>query len=108
MAEYEARTGLNTMAKIIIVLGIEHRFSSQQPSQYTNRATYIPLMRLKQSLGSRGITALDGGEWLPPHPCRFTPGEKSQYSLVRRLGGPQSRSGRCREEENLAPAGIRT
>jgi hypothetical protein len=28
--------------------------------------------------------------------------------LDRRLGGPQSRSGRCGEENNLAPAGIRT
>jgi hypothetical protein len=36
----------------------------------------------------------------------FYPQRKSpQYSLDRRLGGPQNGSGRCGEEKHLAPAG---
>jgi hypothetical protein len=36
------------------------------------------------------------------------PGERAhRYPLDRMLGGPQSRSGRCGEEKNLAPAGTR-
>jgi hypothetical protein len=35
-------------------------------------------------------------------------GKSPRYPLDRRLGGPQSRYGRCGEEENLAPAGNRT
>jgi hypothetical protein len=35
-------------------------------------------------------------------------GNSSPYPLDRRLGGPQSRSGRCGEEKDLATAGNRT
>jgi hypothetical protein len=44
----------------------------------------------------------------------FTPrslyarGNRLRYTLYRRLGGPQSRSGRCGEETNLTPAGNQT
>jgi hypothetical protein len=44
----------------------------------------------------------------------FTPrplyprGKSRQYLLDRRLGGSQSRSGRCGEEKNLAPARNKT
>jgi hypothetical protein len=42
-------------------------------------------------------------------PRPFYPREKSpRYPLETRLGGPQSRSGRCGEEKNLASAGNRT
>jgi hypothetical protein len=48
-------------------------------------------------------SALDGGEWSATRPCCFTPGgECHWYPLDRRLGGPQSRSGCCGEEKNLA------
>jgi hypothetical protein len=56
-----------------------------------------------KAYGSGGIappfltSALDGGEWLASRPCPFTP----QYILDRRLGGPESRSGRYGEEKNL-------
>jgi hypothetical protein len=40
-----------------------------------------------------------------PH---FPRGKIPRYSLDRRLGGPQSRSGRCGGERNLALAGNRT
>jgi hypothetical protein len=33
---------------------------------------------------------------------------RPRYPLDGRVGGPRSRSGRCGEEENLAPVGIRT
>jgi hypothetical protein len=42
-----------------------------------------------------------GGEWSAWRLCCFNP----WYPLDRNLEGPQSRSGRCGEEENLAPAG---
>jgi hypothetical protein len=47
-------------------------------------------------------SALGTGERLNSCPCRLT-----QETEPRRLGGPQSRSGRF-GEESLAPAGIRT
>jgi hypothetical protein len=42
-------------------------------------------------------SALDGGEWLTPRPGRFTPGKETRYSLYRRLGRPEDRSGRVRK-----------
>jgi hypothetical protein len=54
-------------------------------------------------------SSLDGSEWSASRPGRFTHWEKSPwYSLDRRLGGPQSQSGRCGEEKNLTLAGNRT
>jgi hypothetical protein len=44
-------------------------------------------------------SALVGGEWSASRPGRFTLG----YPLDRRLGGPQSRSGRRGEEKILDP-----
>jgi hypothetical protein len=41
-------------------------------------------------------------------PTALLPGGKPRYPFDRRLCGPQSRSGRFREEKNLDPAGIRT
>jgi hypothetical protein len=53
-------------------------------------------------LGSGGIappfliSAQDGGEWSPSRPRHFTPrGRNPRYPLYRKVGGPQSRSGRC-------------
>ena len=49
--------------------------------------------------------ALEGGEWSAACPgCSLPPG-KTRYPFYRRLGGPQSRSGRA---ENLVPTGILT
>jgi hypothetical protein len=45
--------------------------------------------------------ALDGGEWLTSCPGCFTPRMEPQYPPNTTLGGPQSRSGRFGEEENL-------
>jgi len=47
---------------------------------------------------------LEGGEWSAARPGRTLPPGKTRYPFYRRLGGPQSRSGRA---ENLAPTGIR-
>jgi hypothetical protein len=35
--------------------------------------------------------------WLAPGPGCFTPGKETRYTLYRRLGGPQGRSGRLRK-----------
>jgi len=48
--------------------------------------------------------ALEGGEWSAARPGRTLPPGKTRYQFYRRLGGPQSRSGRA---ENLVPIGIR-
>jgi len=48
--------------------------------------------------------ALEEGEWSTPRPGRILPPGKTRYPLYRRLGGPQSRSGRA---ENLVYTGIR-
>jgi hypothetical protein len=47
--------------------------------------------------------ALEGGEWSAACPGHTLPPGKTWYPLYRRLGGPQSRSGRA---ENLAPPGF--
>jgi len=49
--------------------------------------------------------ALGGCEWSAAHPGRTLPPGKTRYSLYRRLGGPQGRSGQV---ENLVPTGIRS
>jgi hypothetical protein len=54
------------------------------------------------------ISGLDGGEWLASSPGRFTRGKNHRYPLDRRMGGPQSRSGRRGEQKILAPTGTRT
>ena len=41
-------------------------------------------------------------------PVCFTPWKKPQFPWNRRLGGRQSRSGRCGEEKKLFTTGIRT
>jgi hypothetical protein len=49
-------------------------------------------------------SALDGGEWSTSRPGRFTPRERTPGTpFDRRLGGPQSRSGRGGEEKNSQP-----
>ena len=48
---------------------------------------------------------VEGGEWLAARPGRTLPPGKSRYSFYKRLGGPQSRSGRA---ENLDSNGIRS
>jgi hypothetical protein len=49
-------------------------------------------------------SALDGGEWLASRPVVLPRGNRPWYPLDW-LGGPQTRSGRCREEKILAPTG---
>jgi hypothetical protein len=47
------------------------------------------------------ISALDRGEWSASRPGRFASRERTPRThLDRRLGGPQSRSGRGGEEKN--------
>jgi hypothetical protein len=52
-------------------------------------------------------SVLVGGKWSASRPYRFTPGERAPpHSLDRRLGGPQSRSGRYGEEKILTLPGL--
>jgi hypothetical protein len=46
-------------------------------------------------------SALERGEWSVSRFGRFTPEKRTPDPLDRRLGGPQSRSGRCDEEKIL-------
>jgi hypothetical protein len=41
-------------------------------------------------------------------PAALPPGKEPRYPLYRRLGGPQSQSGRCGEEKILHPTGTQT
>jgi hypothetical protein len=53
-------------------------------------------------------SALYGGEWSTSHPCCFAPRQKCHWHpSERRLGGPQSQSGCCGEEKNVALLGIK-
>jgi hypothetical protein len=49
-------------------------------------------------------SALAGDEWSASRPGRFNP----PYPLDKRLGGPQSRSGKREEEKILDPTGSQT
>ena len=49
--------------------------------------------------------ALEGGEWSAARPDRTLPPGKTLYQFYRRLGEPQTRSGRA---EILVPTGIRS
>jgi len=49
--------------------------------------------------------ALERDEWSAALPGRTLPPGKTRYPCYRRLGGPQSRSGRA---EILVPSGIRS
>jgi hypothetical protein len=48
-------------------------------------------------------SALDGNEWSAHAPAALPQGKGPWYPLDRRLGGPQSRSGRGGEEKNSQP-----
>jgi hypothetical protein len=48
-------------------------------------------------------SALDGGKWSTLRPPALPPGKSPRYPLDRRLGGPQSWSGRGGEEKNSQP-----
>jgi hypothetical protein len=52
-------------------------------------------------------SALDGGGGQLHASAALPPGKEPRYLLHKRLGGLQSRSERCAEENNFSPAGIR-
>jgi hypothetical protein len=57
--------------------------------------TFVKISENVGVVNGKGIltSALEGGGCSEPRPARFTP-RKSRYPLYRRLGSPQSRSGR--------------
>jgi hypothetical protein len=76
-------------------------------SKESVRCTLVQALRLCTGRtvhrGSRGIPLffhdqrLEGGEESASRPGRFLPPGKTRYSLYRRLGGPQGRSGQVRK-----------
>jgi hypothetical protein len=48
-------------------------------------------------------SVLDGGQWSTSRPGALPQGKNPWYPLDRRLGGPQSRSGRGGEDKNSQP-----
>jgi hypothetical protein len=53
------------------------------------------------------ISALIGGGWSASCPRRFTPrGKSPRYTLDRKLGGPQSRSGSCGSRKIFLLSGL--
>jgi hypothetical protein len=70
---------------------------------YRKKGKVVPSRSIEAHLGDRRYSsyslltsALEGGEWSASRPGRpLPPGkEPPRYPLYRRLGGPQSRSGR--------------
>jgi len=105
---YKGSMGRNSSVGIatrygLDVPGIEFRCRRNfpHPSRLAMGPTY-PMGKGKVQ-GSRGMallfltSALDGAGWSTARPGRFTPGKETWYSLYRRLGGSQDRSGRVRK-----------
>jgi hypothetical protein len=78
-------------------------YSSDHPIRsYVLKTKIDPATRHGGAWGERRCSsysfltsALDEGEWSASRPCRaLPPGKGPRYPLYRRLGGPQSRSGR--------------
>jgi len=61
---------------------------------------------VRQRNCTRFLTSALDVWWSSPRPGRFTPGKWTLYSLYRRLGGSQGRSGRVRKISPLT--GIRS
>ena len=66
---------------------------------------YRPSVAQKVGRGIATTAALEGGEWSGARLGRTLPPGKTRYPFYRRLGGPQSRSGRA---ENLVPTGTQS
>jgi hypothetical protein len=68
----------------------------------------VPVLNWLSTTPWRRIgSALVGGEWSTSHPGCFTrQGKSPRYPLDRRLGGPQSQSGRFGEEKILGLPGL--
>jgi hypothetical protein len=79
------------------------------------RGKVVPLHTMKEYGGSRCIAPLvrklgkGGVAWSTFRTGRFTVGREFRNLLTRRLGGPQSRSGRFEEEKkSVSPDWIQT
>jgi hypothetical protein len=66
----------------------------------------MPLINQHYAMKTFLTSALDGDGWLASCLSCCIPGD--QHPLDRKLGGPQSQSGRRGEEKNFAPAGNQT
>jgi hypothetical protein len=77
--------------------------------EHNNKASKLSLCLTKYyAMNVFLTTSLVGDEWSASRLGRFNHGERSLYPKDRRLGGPQSRSGRYGEVKILDPTGIRT
>jgi hypothetical protein len=59
--------------------------------------------RLEENLHALLTSALDAGDLSASRPCPITLGKEPRYLSDRRLGGPQSRPGRCGGEKSFLP-----
>ena len=69
-------------------------------------AEVVAVYTIKACRGSGGtvpfiFTVLDAGEWLHTRSGSFIVGRETHYSLYRRLGGLQIRSGRFGKDKSL-------
>jgi hypothetical protein len=70
---------------------------------------FFPVHAMRAHRGIRRVvnsfltSVLDGGEWSTSRPGRFAATEVIQYTLNRRRGGSQSRSGPSGTGNNLLP-----
>jgi hypothetical protein len=63
-------------------------------TSFSLKSNVVPFHAMKAYIGAEvWLHSSLRGNWLPSHSDRFTPWVKSQYSLNRRLGGPQKWSG---------------
>jgi len=60
-------------------------------------------MKTRGGIGRIINLGANGGEWSASRPGRFTPGNERKYSLDRKVGGPQSRSGRGGDNKSSQP-----
>jgi hypothetical protein len=91
------------MALVCDVSGITRKCISYERYKSKGKGVPVHIMKgvggVEVQLHSFLTSALDGGEWSASRPYRFTPEKEYRYPLNRRLGGPQSRSGRFGEEK---------
>jgi hypothetical protein len=85
---------LSVSHRLSVKVKVQFALEQTMRTQRVIRGNYSSILSLASALG--------WSKWSTPHPGRFTPGKEIRYPLYRRLGGPQSRSGRVRKISPLS------